>query len=78
MLVSSENVGAGFSKDHHQQGWARTGEGQYFCGEAVAKREQVPTGPTAAIHLKKDEFLSEEWGAPHGTGDVRWRNWDGR
>jgi hypothetical protein len=25
----------------------------------------VPTGPTAAIHLKKDNFLSEEWGAPH-------------
>jgi predicted RecB family nuclease len=24
----------------------------------------VPTGPTAAIHLKKDDFLSEEWGAP--------------
>jgi len=26
----------------------------------------VPAGPTAAIHLKKDDFLSEEWGAPHG------------
>jgi hypothetical protein len=25
----------------------------------------VPTGPTAAIHLKKGDFLSEEWGAPH-------------
>jgi hypothetical protein len=24
----------------------------------------VATGPTAAIHLKKDDFLSEEWGAP--------------
>jgi hypothetical protein len=27
----------------------------------------VPTGPTAAIHLKKDDFLSEEWGAPHSA-----------
>jgi len=27
----------------------------------------VPTGPTAAIHLKKDDFLSEEWGAPQCT-----------
>src|SRR5262249_27220912 len=26
----------------------------------------VPTGPTtAAIHLKKGNFLSEGWGAPH-------------
>jgi hypothetical protein len=27
----------------------------------------VPTGPTAAIHLKKGDFLSEEWGAPQST-----------
>jgi hypothetical protein len=27
----------------------------------------VPTGPTAAIHLKKDDFLSEEWGAPQSA-----------
>jgi len=30
---------AGGAWDHHQHGWARTGDGQYFCGAAVAKRE---------------------------------------
>src|SRR5215470_3060312 len=30
---------AGGAWDHHQHGWARTGDGQYFCGATVAKRE---------------------------------------
>jgi hypothetical protein len=30
---------AGGAWDHHQHGWARTGDGQYFCGAVVAKRE---------------------------------------
>jgi hypothetical protein len=30
----------------------------------------VPTGPTAAIRLKKDDFLSEEWGAPQRSPKI--------
>src|SRR6516225_8165516 len=33
------HAAAGGAWDHHQHGWARTGDGQYFCGAAVAKRE---------------------------------------